>query len=262
MKEKENKKAKKAKKVKKTVSPKTKKKAKAKSPPSVRKKKKSSGSVSASSSRKKVAPKPRRKKSGDLEQQTLVIPEAESVKLELPEIPVDEVELDNDEAESLFIPEPVETEENKDDEYLLFRSAGEGYALQVSDVHEILRHQRITKVPGSARHVVGATSLRGAIIPVVSVASLLLSVSAALPSDGRILLLSGSDTVVGLLVEKQIGLRSFNLESILPPLSIKGGEGSPFVEGVLDVDGEFYTVLRPDAITRTKATGRLDEKKA
>jgi purine-binding chemotaxis protein CheW len=149
-----------------------------------------------------------------------------------------------------------------DEEYLLFRFSGEGYSLKVTDVNEILKHQRITRVPGSAEHVIGAISMRGAIVPVVSLGSLLSIPDAAPPDNGRILILKGSGAALGILVEKRIGIMSFMNEDIKPHMAGMSGDGSAFVEGVLDVDGEFFTVLRPDAITRTKATGRLNETEA
>lgn len=147
-------------------------------------------------------------------------------------------------------------------EYLVFRFAGSGYALKISDVHEILRHQRITRVPRSDAHVIGATSLRGAIIPVVNLAAMLSLADTAQPEKGRLLLLKGHGIILGLLVERGIGIKSLNPADIKPPLSVSGKDESLFMEGVFDLDGEFYSVLNPDAITGTKATGRLNETEA
>lgn len=139
-------------------------------------------------------------------------------------------------------------------EYLLFRMDGEGYALLVSEVNEILRHQRITRVPRTALHVLGATSLRGTIIPVINLGSLLSGNEGGTISDGRILVLKDVNSQVGVLVEKGIGIVSLGDEMILPPPPNASGETTVFIRGVLNVKGEFYTVLKSEAIIRSKAT--------
>lgn len=275
MKEKEKTGKKKAKKVKKTSSSGKVKKTKAKSSTPVEKKK-SQSKASLSSTRKKSTSEPGRRKSKRAQQQDIPLSEVDTTAEEgitnaimpadgagaLNTHSVSEKYIVNEEGIIFFPSLDEEDEEITDDDYLLFRYAGEGYAFRVSDVHEILRHQRISRVPRSASHVIGATSLRGVIIPVVSLGSLLMSVNKDLPVDGRILLLRKAGIKVGVLVEKEIGIKSFKPESLLPPPSSTGTGSEPFVEGVFDVDGDLFTVLRPDAITGTKATGRLDEKEA
>ncbi len=52
-------------------------------------------------------------------------------------------------------------------ELLTFSLSNEEYAFRVSDVEEVLRMQRITMVPTMPDYVLGITSLRGKIIPVI-----------------------------------------------------------------------------------------------
>ena len=146
------------------------------------------------------------------------------------------------------------------DDYLYFRFGNERYALEASNVNEILRHQRITHVPKCAPHVIGATSLRGAMIPVLNLGALLTGKESSPPKDGRILVLKDAGIQIGVLVERKIGIIGLGAEDLLPPPT--GGEGGGFASGTLDIKGEYYAVLRPEAITRTRAIGRLDEREA
>ena len=52
-------------------------------------------------------------------------------------------------------------------ELLTFSLSNEEYAFRVSDVEEVLRMQKITMVPTMPDYVLGITSLRGKIIPVI-----------------------------------------------------------------------------------------------
>ncbi len=61
--------------------------------------------------------------------------------------------------------EPVAADEQV--ELLAFHMSDEEFAFRISDIEEILRYQRITFVPRMPDYVLGITSLRGKIIPVV-----------------------------------------------------------------------------------------------
>jgi len=229
-----------------------------------------------SSVRKKVAPKVREsaiKDSPDTVDNTSLAcnnaPETRSAEVEDPgSLFVSGVasgmgdEIVNEDGTITFIKGDENGDIAGDEEYLMFRYSGAGYSLRVTDVMEILKHQRITRVPGSAEHVFGAISMRGVIVPVLNLGSLLCLEDTVPPEYGRILMLRGAGIVLGILVEKGIRIMRLYNEDLKPPVSGISDNEAAFVEGVFDVGGEFFSVLRPDKITRTKATGRLNETKA
>ena len=50
---------------------------------------------------------------------------------------------------------------------VVFRLAEEFYALDIQTVHEIVRMQTITAIPGADSSVEGITNLRGRVVPVI-----------------------------------------------------------------------------------------------
>ena len=50
--------------------------------------------------------------------------------------------------------------------YVVFRLGGEGYALEVMRVQEVLDMQSLTEVPGSPKCLLGVINLRGHVVPV------------------------------------------------------------------------------------------------
>ncbi len=50
--------------------------------------------------------------------------------------------------------------------YVVFRLGGEGYALEVMRVQEVLDMQSITEVPGGPKFLLGVINLRGPVVPV------------------------------------------------------------------------------------------------
>ena len=50
--------------------------------------------------------------------------------------------------------------------YVVFRLGGEGYALEVMRVQEVLDMQSLTEVPGGPKFLLGVINLRGHVVPV------------------------------------------------------------------------------------------------
>src|SRR3954467_3968301 len=60
----------------------------------------------------------------------------------------------------------TESDRDKAQSYVVFRLGGEGYALEVMRVQEVLDVQTMTEVPGSSRSLLGVINLRGHVVPV------------------------------------------------------------------------------------------------
>ncbi len=130
-------------------------------------------------------------------------------------------------------------------ELLTFTLTKEEYAFKVEEIEEIIRVQRITRIPKTEPYLMGITSLRGKIIPVIDLRRRL-SLNGG-PEDGRkqkILVLKGPKGPVGALIEKVTGVIRLPASGIaetpahLPEAEMK------FIEGVAIVDGRFISVIR------------------
>lgn len=86
-------------------------------------------------------------------------------------------------------------------EFLAFELAGERFALPLGAIREILKLAPITEVPRARSHVLGILSVRGRITTVFDLRRRLRMPAAEPTKASRILLVAGSDEVVGLLVD-------------------------------------------------------------
>lgn len=86
--------------------------------------------------------------------------------------------------------------------------AGEQVAIPANDVAEVIRHPAVTRIPHSPKGLVGVANLRGAVIPIVSLASLLGNESAG-PTSRRVVVV-GKDQPVGLTVDDVCSLERSN----------------------------------------------------
>ena len=58
------------------------------------------------------------------------------------------------------------TDRDRVQSYVVFRLGGEGYALEVMRVQEVLDMQSLTEVPGGPKFLLGVINLRGHVVPV------------------------------------------------------------------------------------------------
>ena len=137
--------------------------------------------------------------------------------------------------------------------YVIFRLGGEGYALEVMRVQEVLDIKSLTQVPGGPKSLRGVLNLRGKVVPVYD-----LRVPFELPLDGEagktpsVLMVEsnvGNDVhVTGLLVDRVSDVLEFSPEEVqaAPPLGL--GRATPFVRGLIRHQEGFLLVLDVDRV--------------
>lgn len=131
-------------------------------------------------------------------------------------------------------------------EILTFSLLKEEFAFRVSQLEEILRPQKITMVPKMPDYIMGITSLRGKIIPVVDLKTKLSLTDK--PSDvnhrGKILIIKGPKGPIGAAVDKVIGVVRIAKSEIVPPPSHLTEAEHKFIEGVTMVDKRFISIIQ------------------
>jgi purine-binding chemotaxis protein CheW len=132
-------------------------------------------------------------------------------------------------------------------ELLTFSLGGEEYAFRVSDLQEIVRHQQISRVPRSAAFLLGISSLRGKIIPVIDLRELLLLRGE--PADARrrkVLILKGPKGPLGAVVDRVVGVKRTRASAVSEaPAHLREAE-LRFIEGVVLIDNKFVSILKTD----------------
>lgn len=134
-------------------------------------------------------------------------------------------------------------------EILTFSLLKEEFAFSVSHLEEILRHQRITTVPNVPKYILGITSLRGKVIPVIDL-KLKLSLTGTPLDDtgeGKILIVRGPRGPIGVAVDKVIGVVRIPRSDILPPPSHLSEGEVKFIDGIAVVDKRFVSIINMPA---------------
>ncbi|WP_158826850.1 chemotaxis protein CheW [Mucilaginibacter lacusdianchii] len=136
--------------------------------------------------------------------------------------------------------------------YLTFKLDEELFAINVSQVLEILEMKPITKVPGAPDFMRGVINLRGNILPVVDARTKFKMQPADATIDTCIVVLSiqtdKDPLLVGAVVDAVQMVIDLPKEQILPPVSIGAAYREDFVTGIGKVDDEFVMILNIDKV--------------
>jgi purine-binding chemotaxis protein CheW len=130
---------------------------------------------------------------------------------------------------------------------------GEGsYAVRAEYAKEIVQVPHLTPIPCAPAHVVGAVNIRGAIIVVVSVAELLgFRARGVGPPDPRIVVTEVLGTIVGLLVDRVVGIYEVEGSVVAPPFAQLESQPASCIEGEFDHAGQVICLIDAAAVVRT-----------
>jgi purine-binding chemotaxis protein CheW len=139
---------------------------------------------------------------------------------------------------------PVEEPPSDLTRVVIFKLGNEVYGLEVGTVVEIFRPERLTPVPNAPLYIEGVTNLRGDIVTVIDLKALLTGESrAGLLNEGRVIVASIENDLVGLLVDAVIGINDIRAASIDPPLDTLEKLAADHLVGEFRLDDEMVGML-------------------
>ena len=145
-------------------------------------------------------------------------------------------------------PEPAaEQKEGKAEEIieiLTFTLLKQEFAFRVSQLDEILRHQWITRIPQIPPYIIGVTSLRGKVIPIIDLKrKFSLAEHTQENNKGKMLIVKGPKGPIGVTVDRVIGVVRIEASQILPPPSHLSEAELKFIEGIAVVEKRFVSII-------------------
>lgn len=128
--------------------------------------------------------------------------------------------------------------------YLCFAVGDEKFALHVANVTSILEMQQITAVPNCPAYMRGIINLRGKVLPVLELRTLLGMETNQITANTCILVLdlvqNGENTHVGMLVDSVTEVFELLPQDILPPPSLSN---STSISGIAKRPNGFVMLL-------------------
>jgi purine-binding chemotaxis protein CheW len=117
-------------------------------------------------------------------------------------------------------------------QYLAFHLSDEEYALDITQINEIIKVREFTDIPRAPEFVLGIISLRGVVVPVFDLRQRLNLGGSELMLSSRIVVCSLNDITVGLLVDSINQVINLVDEDVEPPPGVLSGLDREMVAGI------------------------------
>lgn len=137
----------------------------------------------------------------------------------------------------------------------LITLSGGLFALDLRSVREVFPVESITPVPGMPSVLSGVTNLRGVVVPLVDVRSLLGLSTAGAPQKIGVVIHHGTNQV-GVLVDQVPEIRTVQQDQFLPAPTTGEADAQSFVSTILRIEDRMGGLLEvPTLLARMDAAG-------
>ncbi len=113
-----------------------------------------------------------------------------------------------------------------------FHLGEETYALPSIAIREVYPLKGLTPLPCTPAFVLGVINVRGRILPVVDLASVLGLARRQISEQSTVILMKAGELEVGIVTDLGIGIRSLPLATIHPPLSTLANSRARYLQGI------------------------------
>ncbi|NLW16244.1 MAG: chemotaxis protein CheW [Firmicutes bacterium] len=120
----------------------------------------------------------------------------------------------------------------EEERFVVFRLAGEDFAIPIDGVHSVERMMPITRVPKAPTFVEGVINLRGEVVPVIDLRRRLDLPPATEDVDAHIVVVLAGEQLVGLIVDEISHVLSLPATAIQPADQVIGEANRNFLQGV------------------------------
>lgn len=147
-----------------------------------------------------------------------------------------------------------ETEERKEQtrQIVVFRLSREWYGVEITTVTEVTRVGKITYLPSSPEYIAGIVNLRGKILSVTDLKTMI-GLPHEEPTDRqRIIAVEFGMLETGLLVDEVVESIEVPLSRIEPPLVTLRAEEADYIQGQCKMDDKLIALLSVEKILERK----------
>ena len=138
---------------------------------------------------------------------------------------------------------------NEPIQYIVIKLGDEQYGIDIRYIENIVRMQRITRVPKMPEYIKGVINLRGEVVPVMSLRLKMYLPEDELTKNSRIIILKLEQGAIGVLVDEVREVVTLGEEQI-EKVSYSAYEEN-FISGVGKVGEELISLLDLNAVVGT-----------
>ncbi len=132
---------------------------------------------------------------------------------------------------------------NNEGQMVMFRLADQNYGVGIDSVYEVIRMEKVTRVPETPDFVEGVINLRGQSIPVVDLARRLGFAKSVETASSRIIVMDVGSTTAGFIVDEVLEVIHVAGEEIQPPPQALTSIRSDYLTGIALLEGVMVIIL-------------------
>jgi purine-binding chemotaxis protein CheW len=126
---------------------------------------------------------------------------------------------------------------------VVFKVGTEEFAVDILLAKEVVMPREITPVPDTEEFVEGVMNLRGNLVPIIDLRKRLRARASTTQREQRIVIANIDDRMVGLIVDGASEVIRVTDDMIEPVPDVIVEMGAGYVEGVINVDKRFITLI-------------------
>jgi len=135
-----------------------------------------------------------------------------------------------------------EKENGENQEFITLLTGQQCFCIDIKLIREIRRWSPVTKLPHSPKNVLGVMNLRGAVIPIIDLSSVL-GFGATDPTSRHVtIIVSLNGRINGLLVESVSEILSVDSSVIKETPKIREDETNCCIQGIVGIDAYAFCV--------------------
>ena len=148
---------------------------------------------------------------------------------------------------------------SREDQLVVFQLAQQTYGIDIASVYEIIRMEKITRVPRTPDFIEGVINLRGKIIPVIDLCKRFNLAETEKTSSSRIIIVDVGGNTIGIIVDAVSEVLSVPADSIEPPPPMIHGIDAAYLRGIAILDDRLIILLNLDKLLYEQEKSELAE---
>lgn len=135
-----------------------------------------------------------------------------------------------------------------EDQLVVFQLSEQTYGIEIESVFEIIRMEKITRVPRTPDFVEGVINLRGRIIPVIDLCRRFNLSHSERTNSSRIIIVDVGGNTIGMIVDAVSEVLRVSSDSIEPPPAMIHGIDAAYLRGIAILDSRLIILLNLNKI--------------
>ncbi|MGJ8589756.1 MAG: chemotaxis protein CheW [Yoonia sp.] len=133
-------------------------------------------------------------------------------------------------------------------EFVTLVAGGQSFCIEITQIREIRRWTPVTLLPHSPSYVLGVINLRGAVIPILDLATKL-GFRAIEPTERHvIIIISIEERIVGLLVESVSEILGVSSDMVRETPRTEEDESTRAISGIIPAGDDMIKILSLEAL--------------